>query len=86
MATTVTIRCHICRAQRSQKGGTPVSLRKKARRNGWSAGLLDWSRDAWSYVDRCGRCTREHGEPRPIGPPEGTNWGKRPHPRPVSEA
>lgn len=72
------IRCDRCGKTRSRRRGTADTLRNVAARAGWTCGLLDWP--DWrrgvrpDLVDRCGACTREHGEPRPIGPHYPNRW------------
>lgn len=75
--------CHLCRRNRYQYGGTYDALVNRLLREGWSRGKLDFHAPGRMHpesVIRCSRCTREHGEPAPIGPWEGPYYHQRPHP------
>lgn len=75
--------CHRCERTRHQHGGSCEALVNRLRHEGWSRGNLDFHAPGRMYpemVMHCGRCTREHGEPRPIGPWEGPYYHQRPHP------
>lgn len=65
--------CDRCGKRRKQWGVSHEALRNRAARDGWTSGFLDWPDRRRPFMfpntfDRCGACTREHGEPRPIGP------------------